>query len=127
MDFTQVIAIVIASEFASSMVDALMVVSPRPQAGIHAILVRVNQCPWIKGVFDTGCDGLLLHMSQEMDHHLTATLQHAKDRRPFLLQCASSPFAFEAAPTSLAPRVLHHFRLPCMAGNHLGFIARDLV
>jgi hypothetical protein len=41
MHFTQAVAIFVASEFASSMVDALMVVSPHPQAGINAVLVRV--------------------------------------------------------------------------------------
>jgi hypothetical protein len=27
--------------------------------------------------------------------------------------------------TSFAPLVLHHLRLACMAGNHLGFVALD--
>src|SRR5215472_11400910 len=79
MDFTQPVAIVIAGELAPSMVDALMAVSPRTQAGINVVLIRVHQCPWSNGVFDEGLDRLLLHVRQEIDDHLTATLNHPKD------------------------------------------------
>src|SRR5215468_3669579 len=79
MHFTQAVAIVIAGELASPMVDALMVVSPRTQAGINTVLICVHPCPWINGVFDERLDGLLLHIGQQIDHHLIATLGHPKD------------------------------------------------
>jgi len=42
MDFTEAIAIVIASELAPSMVDARMVMSPGRQAGINDNLTRAT-------------------------------------------------------------------------------------
>src|SRR5215470_13946016 len=109
MHFTHAVAIFIARELASSMVDTLMVVSPRPQAGINAVLVRIYTCTSNDGLFDQGLDSLLLHISKEIDHDLPTALHHAKDRWPFLLQCASATFAFESASTTFSPLVLHHF------------------
>src|SRR5881275_3010736 len=82
MHFTQAVAIVISGILSSSMVHALMVVSPGMQASINAVLVRVNKCPWNNGVFDEGLNRLLLHIGQQIDHDLTATLHHPKDRWP---------------------------------------------
>src|SRR6266699_5625422 len=121
MHFTNAVAIVIAGELASPMVDALMVVSPRTQAGIDTVLICVHPCPWINGVFDERLDGLLLHIGQQLDHHLTATLDHPKDGWSFFLQGTASTFAFEPAATSLSALVLHHLRLAFMAGNHIRF------
>jgi hypothetical protein len=44
MDFTE--AIVIASELAPSMVDALMVISPGRQAGINTVLIGIYAADW---------------------------------------------------------------------------------
>src|SRR6266853_2786210 len=127
MDFTQAIPIFIAGELASPMVDTLMAISPATQAGINAVLVRIHTCPWNDGVFDQGLDGLLLHMRYEIDHHLTATLHHPKDGRSFLLQGASTRFAFESASTPFSLLTLDHLWLPFMAGNHIGFVALHLI
>ena len=56
MDFTEAIAIFIASELAPSMVDALMVISPGRQAGINTVLIGIYTCSWNDGVFDEGLD-----------------------------------------------------------------------
>src|SRR5262249_31969288 len=120
MHFTHAVAIVIAGKLASPMVDTLMVVSPATQAGIHAVLVRIHSCPWNDGAFDQGLDGLLLHIRQEIDHHLTATLHHPKDGRSFLLQGASTSFAFESASTTLSALALDHLWLSFMAGFSTG-------
>ena len=106
MDFTKAVAIFISGILAPSMVDTLMVVSPGLQTGINAVLVRINKCAWNDGVFDEGLDGLLLHIGKQIDHHLTAALHHPKDGWPFLLQCATSTFAFESASTSFASLAL---------------------
>src|SRR5262249_19234071 len=79
MHFTHAVPIVIAGELASPMVDALMVVSPRIQADINTVRICVHPFPWINGVCDERLDGLLLHIGQQLDHHLTATLNHPKD------------------------------------------------
>src|SRR5215510_4991608 len=97
MDFTKAVAIFIAGALAPAMVDTPMVVSPAIQASINAILVCIHTCTWNDGVFDKGFDGLLLDISQQIDHHLPTALHHPKDRWPFLLQGASTTFPLESA------------------------------
>src|SRR5918912_131439 len=70
MDFTKAIAVFMACKLASSVVDTLMVVAPNLQTGIDAVLVCIKQCAWMNGVFDQGLDRLLLHISEQMDHHV---------------------------------------------------------
>src|SRR5262245_41337325 len=127
MDFTKTVAIVIASEFASSVVDTLMAVAPGLQTGINAVLVRVHQCPWINDVFDERLDRLLLHIGKQINHHLPPALHHPKDGRSFLRQGASTSFAFESAPTTCSALALDYLWLPFMAGNHIGFVALHLI
>jgi hypothetical protein len=43
MHFTQAVAIFIAGVLAPAVVDALMLISPRLQTGINAVLVGINQ------------------------------------------------------------------------------------
>src|SRR4029453_16860765 len=123
----QAVAIVIAGELASPVVDTLMAVTPGLQTGINAVLICIHPCPWHDGVFDQGLDGLLLHVGQEIDDHLTATLQHPKDGRSFLLQGATTRFAFEPTSTSLSALALYHLRLSFMTRNHIGFVALHFV
>src|SRR5919198_4884601 len=127
MYFTKAVAIFISCEFTPSMVDMLMIVAPGLQTGIDAVLIRINQCAWINSVFDQRLDGLLLHVREQMDHDLTATLNHPKDRGSFLLHRTSSTFPFASASTTCAALVLHHLWLSLMASNHIGFIALHLV
>src|SRR5499427_10266375 len=125
--FAHAVAIVIAGKLASPVVDTLMAVTPGLQTGIHAVLICIHTGPWHDGVFDQGLDGLLLHVGQEIDDHLTATLQHPKDGRPFLLQGPSASFAFEPTSTSWSALALHHLWLAFMTRNHLGFVALHFV
>src|SRR5215510_9620305 len=127
MDFTQAVAIFIASELSSSMIDTLMVVSPEPQAGINAIFIRVHKRIWHDGVFDEGLDRLLLHIGHQLDHYLTSPLNHPQDRRPLFFQGATTTFAFESASTSFSSLIFYYLRLAFMAGNHIGFVALHLV
>src|SRR4029453_8280754 len=85
MHFTNTVAIVISSELASSMVDTLMLVSPRLQTGINAVFVRIHTCAGNDGIFDEGLDGLLLHIGEQIKHDLDATLHHPKGRWSCLL------------------------------------------
>src|SRR5262249_39544409 len=97
------------------------------QTGINAVLVCIHPCACNDGGFDQGLDGFLLHVGQEMDDHLTATLQHPKDGRSVLLQGATTSFALEPASTSWASLALDHLRLSFMAGNHIGFVALHFI
>src|SRR5262249_26767199 len=111
MDFTKAVAIVIARELASSVVDTLMVVAPGLQTGINTVLVRIHKCPCNDGIFDEGLNGLLLHIGKQVNHHLTTALHHPKDRRSFLLQGASPSFAFPSASTTVSALALDHLWL----------------
>src|SRR5215470_73902 len=88
---------------------------------------RVNKCAWINSVFDQRLDGLLLHVREQMDHDLTATLHHPKDWWSFFLHRASPTLTFESASTALSLFALDHLRLSLMTGHHIGFIAFHLV
>src|SRR5262249_34770012 len=127
MDFTKAVAIFIAGELTPSMVDMLMTVAPGLQTGINAVLIGINKCAWINRVFDQWLDGLLLHVREQMNDHLTTTLHHPKNGWSFLLHRASSTFPFASASTTFAALVLHHLWLSLMASNHIGFIALHLV
>src|SRR4030095_15659296 len=127
MDFTQAIAIFISSELASSVVYTLMTVSPGLQTSINVVLICINKCAWINGVFDQRLDDLLLHVREQIDHDLTATLHHPKDWWSFLLHRASPTFTFESASTAFSLFALDHLRLSLMTGHHIGFIALHLV
>src|SRR5918992_5249731 len=83
MHFTQAIAIFISGVLAPSMVHALMAIPPHRQAGINAVLVRINKCARSNGLFDERLDGLLLYIGKHIDHHLTATRHHPEDGRSF--------------------------------------------
>src|ERR687888_2460513 len=126
MDFTQTIAIVISCELTPSMIDMLMTVAPGLQTGINAVFISINQCAWINSVFDQRLDRLLLHVREQIDHDLTTTLNHPKDRRSFLLHRTSPTFPFESASTTFAALVLHHLWLSLMASNHIGFVTLHL-
>src|SRR5215475_2051136 len=125
MDFTHAIAIFISSELASSVVHTLMTVAPGLQTSINVVLICINTCAWINGVFDQRLDGLLLHVREQMDHDLTATLHHPKDWWSFFLHRASPTLTFESASTALSLFALDHLRLSLMTGHHIGFIARS--
>src|SRR6185503_18892057 len=127
MYFTKAVAIFISGIFAPAMIDTLMCIAPSLKTCINAVLIRVNQGSWLNGVFDERLDGLLLDIGQQVDDHLSTTLNHAKDWRFFLRHCPSTGFAFASAPTAFAPRALDHLRLSLMTGHYIGFIALHFV
>ena len=127
MDFTQTIAILVSSAFASSVVDTLMAVAPGLQTSRDAVLVRLHTCARNDGVCEERLNGLLLDIGQQMDHHLPTALPHPKDGRSFLLQGATTSFALEPASTSLALLALDHLWLAFMASSHIRFVALHLI
>jgi hypothetical protein len=50
MHFTKAVAIFISGKLALPMIDTLMTVAPGLQAGINAVLVRINKCARYDGV-----------------------------------------------------------------------------
>ena len=97
------------------------------QTGINAVLIRINQGSRDDGVLDERLDRLLLHIGQQLDDHLPAPLDHAKDGGSFFLQGAPATFAFESAAPAFAALLLHHLWLAFLASDHIGFVALYLV
>src|SRR5215510_12942844 len=122
MHFTQAVAIFISCELTPSMVDMLMTVASGLQTGIDAVLSSINQCAWINSIFDQRLAGLLLHVREQIDHDLTTTLHHPKDRGAFLLHRASSTLTFASASTTFAALLLPYFWLSLLARHHIGFL-----
>jgi hypothetical protein len=69
----------------------------------------------------------LLHIRQEIDHHLTTALHHPTDGRSFFLYGTTATCALESAATTLSALALDHLGLSFMASNHIGFIALSLM
>ena len=109
------------------MIHTLMAVSSGFQSSIDAIFIRANKRTRNNRLFDERLNGLSLHIRKQIDHDLTATLNHPKDGRPFFFQCTPATFAFESASTAFASLILHRFRIPFMAGHHVGFAALHLI
>jgi hypothetical protein len=126
MDCPHAVTIVIAGVRAPAVVDALMVVSPRTPASIHAVRSRVHPCPWLQRVLAERLDRLWLHLGQQRDHHVTAALSPAKDGRFFLRQCATASWAVASASTTFAILARDACGGPFMAGHYRGFIALHL-
>src|SRR2546422_3362029 len=127
MHFTKTVAIFISRIFAPAMIDALMRIAPSLETSINTVFIRVNQGSWINGVFDERFDGLLLHIGQQVDDHLSTTLNHAKDRRFFLLPRPSARFSGASASAALAPLALDHLLLSLIARHHISFLALHLL
>ena len=68
----------------------------------------------------------MLHIGQQMDHHLTATLPHPKDGQSFLLHGVSTNVALPSASTALSALALDHFWLSLMASNPIGLVTLPL-
>ncbi len=85
MDFTKAVPLFISGVLSPSMIHMLMVVSPGTQACINAVFIHINTCTWSNGLFDEWFDGLLLHIGQHVDDHLTTLLYHPKDGWPLFV------------------------------------------
>ena len=127
MDCTKPIAIFISRVLSSSMIDALMAVSPSTPTGINTLCICINQRPQGNGLFSEWLDRLLLHMRNHIDDHWTTPLSHAKDWRSLFVHCATPTLAFASVSTSFASLILDDLRLPFMAGNDRRFVALHLV
>src|SRR5262245_17990910 len=66
-------------------------------------------------------------MGKEVDQHWPTALHHPKDRGPFLVHGAPATFALESAAPPCSALALDHLGLSFMAGDHIRFIALDLV
>src|SRR3954454_9159495 len=89
VDLAEPIAILVPGVFASTMTDGLVAVAETRKPGVDAILVSIDVRAFGDGLLDDRVEGRLLDIGQHPDHHLAAALDHAEDRRLFLLQGAA--------------------------------------
>src|SRR4051812_48490821 len=97
VDLAEPITVLVPGVFASTMTDGLVAVAETRKPGVDAILVSIDVRAFGDSLLDDRMDGRLL--DKHPDHHLAAALDHAEDRRLFLLQGAA------AALQSVAPAV----------------------
>src|SRR3954471_9547016 len=90
VDLAEPIAILVPGVFASTMTDGLVAVAEIRKPGVDVILVSMDVRAFGDGLLDDRMDGRLLDIGQHPDHHLAAALDHAEDRRLFLLQGAAT-------------------------------------
>ena len=100
MHFMKTVAVFITGIFPRRMIDRLMLIAPFFQAGVDVILVGVQPAARLNQLRHERLDGHLLNIGQHANHHFARALQQSQDRRFLVSQCASSTFAFQAAPTA---------------------------
>src|ERR1700734_3861691 len=102
MNFMESVLVLVTSVFPGGVADRVMGVAPVAQTIVNIILISVYLASFGNGASDDGFDGGLLHVGQHVDHHLTATLHHAENRRLLLLQRAATAFPLQTTTPPLA-------------------------
>ncbi len=103
VDLAEPVAVLVAGILASGVADRFMPVAPGWQAGVDAILVRVDEGARGDGGRDDRLDRGLLHVGQHAQHDLATALDQAEDRRLVLLQRAAARRACQPAAPSEPP------------------------
>ncbi len=103
VDLAEAVPVLVAGIFASGVADGLVPIAPSWQAGIDCIFIRVDEGARIDGGGDDRLDRSLLHVGQHAQHHLSATLDQAKDRWLVLLQRAATRRACQPAAAPEPP------------------------
>ena len=99
MDFIEPIPVFIAGIFSDAMINGFMAIAPFFKAVID-IFIGINLGIRTNGTFDNGFNRLLFDIFQHCDKDFSSALDHPKDRRLFLLQCA--PTTRTLQPTTTA-------------------------
>src|SRR4051812_37625225 len=95
VDLAEPVAVLVAGVLASTMTDGLVAVAETREPGVDAILVGIDVRAFGDGLLDDRMDGRLLDIGQHPDDDLAAALDHAEDRRLFLLQGAATTAALQ--------------------------------
>ena len=108
VNLAEPVAIFIARILTMSVADRLVAIAPGWQSGVDVILIGVNQRAQCDRIADDRLDRCLLYIGQQVQNHLSATLDHtssghstklrlaepwaslAEDRRLVLFQRASA-------------------------------------
>nr|WP_029482323.1 hypothetical protein [Deinococcus marmoris] len=77
MNFVHAITVVIAGEFAATVVHGDMRKSPARQPGIDRVLISIDHAACLDGGQDVGPNGVLLNVGAELENELPTSLNHA--------------------------------------------------
>jgi len=103
VDLAEAVPVLVAGILAAGVADRFVPIASGGQAGVDAIFVRVDEGARGDSGGDDRLDRGLLHIGQHAQHHLSAALDQAKDRRLVLLQRAASRRACQLAAPSEPP------------------------
>src|SRR5512139_3171370 len=124
MDLMETVTILITGVFSLAVAHALAHRPPLRQRSINHILVRIDHRTGFDRLLDERSDGFLLHILQHDDPDFAATLNHPKDRRLFLLECAptgpalESPTAWRASLDLIGPALVPSHDIHLVALHH---------
>src|SRR3954466_11749986 len=99
------VTIFVARILAPGMADRFVLIAPALQAGVDAVLVRVDEGPSGNRGRDDRLDRGLLHVGHHVQDHLTSALDQAEDGWLVLLQRAPARRAGQP-PTASEPPLL---------------------
>src|ERR687889_2476048 len=90
------------AHFVVGQADGLVAVAETRKPGVDAILVGIDVRAFGDSLLDDRMEGRLLDIGQHPDHDLAAALDHAEDRRLFLLQGAAPAAALQSVAPAVA-------------------------
>src|SRR3954454_8450671 len=134
VDLAEAIAVLVPGVFASTMTNRLVAVAETRKPGIDAILVSIDGRAFGDGLLDDRMDGLpddrmdgrLLDIGQHPDHDLAAALDHAEDRRLFLLQGAAPAAALQSVAPAFASFGPHRLGIALVPGDDVELVELDV-
>src|SRR3954469_21192598 len=126
VDLAEAIAVLVAGVFASTMTDGLVTVAETRESGIDAILVSIDVRAFGDSLLDDRMEGRLLDIGQHPEHDLAAALDHAEDRRLFLLQGAAPAAALQSVAPAVAPLGPHRLGIALVPGDDVELVELDV-
>src|SRR3954469_23170241 len=126
VDLAEAIAVLVAGVFASTMTDGLVTVAETRESGIDAILVSIDVRAFGDSLLDDRMDGRLLDIGQHPDHDLAAALNHAEDRRLFLLQGAAPAAALQSVAPAFASFGPHRLGIALVSGDNVELVELNI-
>src|SRR3954463_2335541 len=126
VDLAEAIAVLVPGVFASTMTDGLVAVAETRKPGVDAILVSIDGRAFGDGLLDDRMDGRLLDIGQHPDHHLAAALNHAEDRRLFLLQGAATATALQSVAPAFASLGPHRLGIALVPGDNVELVELNI-
>src|SRR4051812_10550766 len=122
VDLAEAITVLVPGVFASTMTDGLVAVAETRKPGVDAILVSIDVRAFGDSLLDERMEGRLLDIGQHPDHHLTAALDHAEDRRLLLLQGAATAAALQSVAPAVASFGPHRLGIALVPGDNVELV-----